>query len=354
MNIDELRQLSDWFVLHFSELNSLYGGLLSPIQHNASQQSKQPVESQLDALLAYLREMKFDELSVQQLRMLSSLGVNGYIGRDGANFVESAIRTSDYDPTTAANKISVAVTTLSQAHSAFSAYRASLKPLGLDQSVDAGESHAITIRVGFQNDASIDNVTDWKESAKDWYDIIRGLALASNEAPEDTKVVGASTGSIILILAGTLSVTTLLALISGNVASVAKHVIGIGNQIEDLRHKKLLNSVIERELRKQEQDTKDKALSEIVDAIKLKIPDLDGEKVAGLEGSIKKLLLFNEKGGNVDFVAPEVDGADPTSDPEGNKEIRTALVEARAAIHEYQSVREQIKTLTDMTDKGRL
>jgi hypothetical protein len=352
MNIDELRQLSDWYLLHYSELNSLYGGLLSPIQHNASQPSKQPVESQLELLLAYLREMKFDELSLQQLRMLSSLGVDSYVGSEGAVFVDAAIRTSEFDPATAASKISGAQNKLNQAHSAFSSYLASLKSLGLEQSAVDKESDSITIRVGFQNDASINNVTDWKESAKDWYDIIRGLALASSEAPEDTKVVGASTGSIILILAGTLPVTTLLALISKNIASVAKDVIGIGNQIEDLRHKKLLNSVIENELKKQEKEKKDKALEDIVAIIKLRIPDLDGEKVTGLEGSIKKLLLFNEKGGNVDFVAPEADVDGSDAEPDDKDGTLTALVEARTEIHEYQSVREQIKMLTDMTDKG--
>ena len=140
-----------------------------------------------------------------------------------------------------------------------------------------------------------------------------------------------------------LSVTTLLALISKNIASVAKDVIGIGNEIEDLRRKKLLNNTIEKELRNMEKEKKDQAVSDIVELIKGKIHHLDGEKITALTGSIKKLLSFNERGGNVDFVAPEADIGE-------SKDIdkpTTALAEARAAIQEYQGVREQIKLLAN-------
>ena len=352
MNVNELQQLSDWYIAHYSQLSSLYSGLLTPIQHNASQPNKQPLESQLELLLTYLREMKFDDLSLQQLRMLSNLGVDSYIGNVGANFVNSAIRTSEFDPVTAAGRINEAMNKLGAAQTGFNAYIASLKSLGFALSSDEKENDFITIRVGFQNQAAINNVTDWKDSAKDWYDIIRGVALASGEAPEETKVVGASTGSIILILAATVSVTTLLALISKNIASVTQDVIGIGNQIEDLRHKKFLNDTIEKELRKQEKEKKDKALREIVSTIKDKFSTIDGEKITALEGSIRKLLQFNENGGNVDFIAPEAAPVEADAESKDDESARIALAEARSAIHEYQSMREQIKLLTNETVKG--
>ncbi len=223
--------------------------------------------------------------------------------------------------------------------------------LKLDSNDEDDAGDYITIRVGFQNDAEIRNLTDWKDSAKDWYDIIRGLALASDEAPEDTKIVGASTGSIILILAGTLSVTTLLALISGRLTAVAKHVIGLANEIEDLRHKKFLNQVIEKELKSQQDAAKKEALDDILNLISERLPNLDGEKKTALTGSIKKLLVFNEKGGNVDFVAPDNDEADADEDADGGEQPQSQaqidMAAARQAIHEYQEIREQLKLLTD-------
>ena len=352
MDVNELGRLADWYIDHFSTLNQLYSNLISPIQHNASQPNKQPVEGHLEELLAYLEDVSFEELSLQQLKLLNELGVDIYLGREGSAFVEGVIRTSEYDPATAAERLGEAVARLNETNAGFIQYRKSLKTLLLAPDDETEEADTIIIRVGFQNEASIKNLTDWKDSAKDWYDIIRGLALAADEAPEDTKIIGASNGSIILTLAGTLTITTLLALISKNIASVAKEVIGIGNQIEDLRAKKWLNVAIERELRKKEESTKGVALRDIVKLIKKRMPDLDGEKVTALEGSIKKLLSFNEKGGNLDFVAPQ-GVAEDGDDTDGNEENFNPLKEVQTMIREYQAERDQLKLLTDQTEAER-
>ena len=348
MNVNELRHLSQWFTDDYSRLSSLYSGVLSPIQHNASQQSKQPVEEQLEVLLKFLRRMTFDELSVQQLETLSALGVDKHLGLEGARFVEALIRTAEYDPSTASTKIQEAMQKLSEVNSHFTAYLNATESLGFGRKEQLVDLNAITIRVGFRNDASIEHLKDWKDSAKDWYDIVRGVAMAAGEAPENTKVIGASTGSIILILAATATVTGLLALISKHVASVAKDVVSISSQIEVLRSKKFLNELVETELKKLQQEKKDKAQNEIVAAIKEKILNLDGGQVTALEASVKKLLTFNEKGGNVDFVAPEADNEEPDESGEANAE-RDALIEVRAMIRDYQSTREELKLLEDQS-----
>ena len=285
--------------------------------------------------------------------MLSSLGVDQYIGPNGAKYVDSVIKTSDYDPATAVTKINEAVSKMIEAHDGFSSYISSINMLGIRDGDPDDSGEYITIRVGFQNEASIDNVSDWKDSAKDWYDIIRGLSMAANEAPEDTKIVGASTGSIILILAGTLKVTTLLATISKTVSVFAKQIIGVGIEIENLRQKRLLTKTIESELRKKEQELKTEALKEIQDSLKDKIVGKDGEVTTALENSIKKVLAFNEKGGSVDFVAPEdIETEDVGDKAEGaDVEAKAALAEARIAIQEFQVEREALKLLVDGTNK---
>lgn len=350
MNVNELRQLSQWFTEDYSRLNSLYSGVLSPIQHNASQPNKQPLEEQLEALLRFLRRMTFDELSVQQLETLSALGVDKHLGVDGARFVDALIRTAEYDPNTASAKIQEAMEKLSEVNSHFLAYLNATESLGFGRKEQIDDLNAITIRVGFRNDASIEHIKDWKDSSKDWYDIVRGVAMAAGEAPENTRVVGASTGSIILILAATATVTGLLALISKHVASVAKDVVGISSQIEDLRSKKFLNGVMETELKKLQKEKKDNAQIDIIAAIKARIPDLDGGQVTALEASVKKLLTFNEKGGNVDFVAPEANDEDADESGEADAD-REALDEVRAMIRDYQATREEIKLLEHKSTK---
>lgn len=346
MNIIELQKLADWFTSHNGNLRGLYKGLIGPIHHNASQPNKQPLEAQLEALLGYLRGMSFEELSLQQLKVLSELEVDQFIGPEGAAYVESIVRTADYDPATASQRITAALEKLNQVNAGFDQYRNALAALSLNEVSLDQPADTIIIRVGFQNEASIDNVADWKESARDWYEIVRGLALAADEAPEDTKVIGAATGSIILILAGTVTVTTLLAVMSKNIASIAKEVIGLRNQVEDLRHKKWLNATIEREFKKKEESLKATAVKQIIAEIKRQLPSLDGEKVSALEASTRKLLSFNEKGGNVDFVAP--DGGTSDSEEEGVSDSGIAAVQA--AIRDYQSVREQLKLITDQSE----
>ena len=202
------------------------------------------------------------------------------------------------------------------------------------------------IRIGFEHKASIDNVTDWKDSSKEWFEIIRGLALAANESPEDTKVLGAATGSVILILASTVAVTTMLAAISKNITSVAKDILGVGIERENLRQKELLTAGMEAEFTKLEQQKRTEAVKEVMGELKRHLHKAAmGDTKAALQLSVKKLLDFNERGGVVDFVAPPEDETNDESE-NATDEKRQLLADARRIIHEYQGEREALRLLT--------
>lgn len=345
MNVQELNRLALWFGEEYPALNRLYSALISPLQHNANQAGKQPLESQMDDLIAHLNAMRFDSLSLQQLNLLSKLGVDHYLGRNGAAFVNSAIRTSEYDPVTASRKIEEAITSITKTQSSLEAYHSSVTALSAASQVLEDDPNHILIRVGFQNDAAINDVVDWKNYSKDWYEIIRGIALALGEAPEETKVVGASTGSIILILSGTLALTTILATFSKQIAGIAKDTISVMSEMENLRQKKILTKTMEAEFKKLEKERREEGIVQLLDDTKKLLPsDTDGEAQNALENSIKKLLTFNEKGGNVDFVAPDISETDSGEAEE--ETVNEALAEARSAIQEYQTEREAVKLLT--------
>jgi hypothetical protein len=350
VNVNELKRLGEWYNNQFPRLNSLYNALFSPIQHNASQPNKQPVEDQMEQLIQYLTAMRFDELSIQQLGLLSTIGVDQYIGHAGASYVDSVIRTSNYDPATAAQKLNNAIQGINSANSAFTSFINAVASLNIiDEEADENEGR-ITIRVGFQSNAAIHNVTEWRDSAKEWYDIIRGLAQACKEAPEETKIVGAATGSIILILAGTYSFTKLLALISKSITSVARDVMEIRSSAEDLRQKKLLTETMKTEFAELERKTKKEAVKSILSTVKTEVPKLDGEVETALAKSVEKLLTFTERGGNVDFVAPDVDQEETSEDKKGGGKsdggLLKALTAAQSAIREYQGEREKLKLLS--------
>lgn len=351
MNVDELYRLGTWLTAQFPELNRRYTALLEPINHNASQPDKRPVESELNALIEFLAGQHFDELSIEQLKMLSSLGVDAYIGPEGAAFVEASVRTSNYDPATAVQRLNEAIHSINNTRTKLAAYVDAVNNLDFGPDDVLAEEGLITIRVGFQNDVAINNVTDWKDTAKEWYDIIRGLAMACEESPEDVKVIGAATGSIILIMAGTAAFTALLAQISKHITTAAKDVIGVRMEVENLRQKKLLTKAMEAELKKIEKEKTDSAVTTIEKLLEGKISGKDGDVSVALTASIKKLLTFSEKGGTVDFVAPDVEEQEE-EDGEGEAEdggLKAALIEAKAAIREYQGERESLKLLSDGT-----
>ena len=132
MDIHELLRLATWYTGQFSELIGLYNALREPINHNANQPDKRPIEAQLNALTDFLANQRFDELSIEQLKMLTSLEVSAYLGRDGAAYVNGVVRTSDYDPATAAQRLNASTQALNRARDLLTAYAEAVASLGFD------------------------------------------------------------------------------------------------------------------------------------------------------------------------------------------------------------------------------
>jgi hypothetical protein len=346
MEISELVRLGAWFEREVPPVRTAYANLLGLLQHNASQSDQRPLETELSRLVGALEAMDFGELSIQQIRLLERLGVRDSLGTEGVRFLGTAVMTANYDPATAVAKVQSVVTAIDNATNSLNTYRAAIDQLNLEPKDLETIPDRIIIRIGFENEASIRNITDWKDSGKEWYDIIRGLALAANESPENTNVIGTATGSIILILAGTVAVTSMLAVISKNITSVAKDVIGVGIERENLRQKKLLNTAIEAEFKKIEEKKRADALKTVMAALKDHLHKaVMGDAKVALEASVKKVLEFNEKGGVVDFVAPpDQDPEDEVDEAEGVGQ--QLFADVRQIIHEYQAEREALRLLT--------
>ncbi len=344
MNVNELFRLAQWFGEQYPTLNNLYAALLQPIQHNANNNNKLPIEPEMEAVANFLREMKSASLSLEQLAILNEQGVQSFLGQQGAVFVESVVRTSDFDPETAFQKLQFAQAAIQNTQRVFQAYTDALQNLGVDLQQFEPEDGTIVIRVGFRRNAAINNVADLKNSSLDWYDILRGLSLAAKEAPESTRVVGAGTGSIILYLVATALVTSLLARISKHVLSIVQDILSIESTIEDLRQKKYYTKGIELELNQQIQDRKATTVGTIMDEVKTTIPEIDGEATNAMEKAIQKLVSFNQKGGDIDFVEPgESDGSDENQ----TAATSAAIAAARILIREHQAIRDEVRRLTD-------
>lgn len=345
MDIRELEKLAVWYGEHFDRIGPLYHALIAPIQHNATQPQKIPVEEPLNDLIRQLRWTDFEALSIEQLNLLDKLEVSQYLGQDGADFVDAIVRTANYDPTTANTKLNEAVGKLGNVRSYLDSFLQSLSQLALRNQEE--ESDFITIRVSFQNEASITNMTEWKRSASDWYDIIRGIAMVRDEAPEDIRVVSATKGSIILTLAAGAAVTELLARIAKHITGTAKDVLELAHSREDLKQKKMLTKVMADEFDRLTTERKANTVQEIVAEFKDVLGDGGGDKLTALTKSVEKLLKFNEKGGTVDFVMPENDDdEDEVDEAEAQAAAPSDILAAKRAIQDYQEVREQVKLLS--------
>lgn len=347
MNVNELVQLANWFAERHPKLSRLYAALQNPVQHNASQPNKQPLEEQLKALTAYLRSMSFEALSLEQIAVLEARDVAQYLGPRGAAFVDSTIRVSDYDPATAVQKLQNARAAIDGTLTALNGYETALAALEVDLQQFEEPDDFITIRVGFRRDASIDNVVELKRAANDWHEIIRGVSRAVGEAPESTKVVGAGTGSIILILASTAVVTFLLARISKHLTGVAHDIISVESARARLKRDKMLTEAMDAEFKAMIKEKKESAHDTIMEEAKKDHPDMDGDAANALSKAVTKLLAFNRKGGDLDFVAPTTDN-DEESDEESVTPA-TELLATREAIEEYHRMRDELRLLTDQS-----
>lgn len=205
----------------------------------------------------------------------------------------------------------------------------------------------ITIRIQFKEDASIEDVVQWKKWSNEWHDIVRGISLSIGEAPEDTKVIGAGKGSLVMILSGTVAFTGALALITKHLTSIIKNVLQIANTIEDLRHKKFLNNTIENNLKKQSEKTKTDGVKIILAEVNKALPKaLDGEQKQALENSIKKYLKFSDLGGDVDFVSPPETHEEDEENAGDDAVSAEEITNIRNIIHEVRSLRDEVKLLT--------
>ena len=98
MEVSELVGLAEWFESQVPSVRDAYQNLLTVLQHNASQSDKRPLETELNRLEGAQLAMSFDELSLQQIRVLERLDVRPYLGREGATFIDETVQTANYDP----------------------------------------------------------------------------------------------------------------------------------------------------------------------------------------------------------------------------------------------------------------
>lgn len=337
MQIEELFDLTTWIEKELvgKQISQAYSALYSILHSNAQPNTaKQSFEAQKEALVIALKDIGLSLLSTGQLQILSELGLTEILGDEGVDSLEGLLFRNVLDIATTVQRIAEKIASLTTAIEWSHNMRTSLSKIIKVEDVTQLEDVAL-LRVHFQKEAHLNNLTEFKEWGKIWYEIGRGIAMAHNAAPEDFRVVGASKGSVIITLATTYGMVKTSCFIIHEVLKVIEKVYDIKKAAQEVRQLKIANDTAVLALEKAEEEErklgKVAILTSVVEQLSLNSAT-DGEKITTLEKSIKQLVDFIEKGGEVDFIVPDEHAGEDAVEDDAFKmraELRDSFKEVR-------------------------
>lgn len=316
MDVNELWGVLQWYNKHLGvkfprKFTPLHSALNNNIQPN---NSKQPVTEHAKGLTDFLRQVPIDDLTIAQLRFLADIEVASYIGEAGATKIEDLLNRSPIDPVAATNGVQEIINALGRAVERIGKLSSGLE--GVVSKTAPLDDQAI-VRVTFAHAAAMNNVVDMKKWGETWHDIARGISMARGAPPEDVRIVGASQGSIVIDLGVSLGIAKLFASIVNQALQSTNTLQDIRLKEEQIRDLRLKNEAAETALeqaRRQMLDAAEKEKAAIVEMIVdgvVKHEDSagnnSGENENALKKSVRLLVDFLDRGGNLDIVVKPTD-----------------------------------------------
>lgn len=342
MNIREIFELEGWYREYVSPIIPYLEDIASILENNSKQINKKELVSRLDRAINFLTNVPTHLLDLQQIEFLEINNVRELLGIEGAIWLEDRVNNSGINSEKAAQGIRSALTSLSSVYGNLNNLTSSFIKLGLKPK-EVEDDGGIIVRLRFDGKSGINNVSDLKKQSSDWYEIIRAISGSVGEAPEQTRIVGASTGSIILVLSATAAAATVLAVISKKLTSVVTDGIALANAMEDLKHKKIINRAIEQAIKDQQKLILSKGIDEAVSAVKA-LPitsDMNIENETALVSAVKKIANFQDNGGDIDMIAP----SHVMENNSDRREDFQAILNTRENIIGMQAAREKMRNL---------
>ncbi|WP_020614777.1 hypothetical protein [Sediminispirochaeta bajacaliforniensis] len=320
MNLYELYDVTTWIKYEVVEkkVPSLYQELINVIEHNINAQNdqpQQPFDKQRNALIEGLKKIKIFSLSFEQIELLKNIGCYESIGKNAANEIDQIFYKKGLDIASALKEIQTLHQRLNSGIDRLKKIETNLNGIIKEKDRPDIDNEAV-LKVHFKQHASITNVSEFKKWANDWYDISRGIALSIDMAPESVRVISAEKGSIIVALSVAIPLAGIVSKVILRVLEIADKVLEIKKKSEEIKNLKLQNKKIEQDLIKEAETIKKNEIEQLViQIVEEHIVQPDGEKRTALEKSIKKLISFIEKGGDVDCYIPyDSENASDTAD----------------------------------------
>lgn len=346
MIVDEVIALSHWLDGNVSYATTYLETLASTLDNNAQQSQKLPLREVLDDVREALTRMRLQELSIEQRELLAKNNVLHLLGADGWAWVSKLVMEGEYDPATAATEMKAANAALAHVITVFRAVRTSLTDASVLPTPQYAPGQGVLTRIHFQDKASIHNVVDLQDWSSEWVLISRGIAEAVNERAEDVRVVGASTGSLLIWLASSLAVAKVLAILTRLANRITNDVVNSYNVIENARHSAVMNREIEEMMRENVRKMKETAKSGAVDEIQNHLDHkLTEDTKSRLTLAVERYFDFAEKGGEVDMIAPPT-SKEETTDPNLSEQV----AEVRKLIEEGRAIKDSLPKLLPGAD----
>lgn len=355
MNVFELYELTNWIKIEIvdRQIPQKYQKLQQILQRNAQpNQQKQPFEDQKNDIIETIKNVRLTQLTKDQLDFLKNLNIAQAVGKEGIDTIEDILYKNVLDIATAAQKIQEIYKRLTQGIQKANQIKTGLKGCVIEEEYEI--ENEVLIRIYFRDKASLANVTDFKKWGNIWHEIGRGIAMAHDATPEDVKIVGATSGSIVIEMATLASIASTTSIIILSALKVAERVIDILKKVEELRELKLNNKKLLKELEDEAHKEKEKGIEEISNIIidKLKISkNSEGDKTIALKKAVSNLVNFTELGGEVDFIVPEEDVEESDENKEETaKNIDYSKIKQIAS--EIREIETKIKALTAPNKKN--
>ncbi|UTJ07883.1 hypothetical protein [Arcobacter roscoffensis] len=303
MYIEELYELTIWFTDEVIEKKVLdkYSQLLNKLKQNL-QNNSIAYDLERTNLFNSLKEIDTSLLNDEQKKFLDRINVFNKLSSLGVKEIENILFKNSLDIKTATSKLNELITELNKGSQKIRNIKTGLD--GIVEVEDKIKDKTI-IRLIFDNEASINNVTNLKNWSNEWYEISRGIAMMHDEAPESIEVIGAKKGSIIIELATVALITGTISKIIYEILKVIEKVYDIRKKAEEIKALKLNNQQIEKDLENEASHVEEVAIEDIVDLIIKKTEKSDGDKKNALRKSITNLFKFMNKGGKIEFSLPQ-------------------------------------------------
>lgn len=310
MNVTELYNLTLWVEENITkaQIPQKYQALQQILQQNTQSGLQQPLETPKNDLFETIKSVPLKQLSKEQLIFLRALKIAQSVGDEGVNIIEDIFYKNVIDVATAAKKMQEIYQNLTTGIKKLNQVKAGLEGYVSQEKYEA--ENEVLMRITFTGHAELTNVVHFKDWGKTWYEIGRGIAIAHNTAPEEVKIIGATSGSIVIELATIPAIAATTATIIYSALKLAEKVLDIKKKAEEIKNLQLQNKKLASDIAKEAEKEKEKGIEEItvliVEQLGIKKTE-EGDKVLELDKAIKHLVNFIESGGEVDFVLPEND-----------------------------------------------